>query len=73
MQLEKTFSKIQSRSVKAIKYNPDTQELDIQFNTGKWYRYKMVTQKVWDAMLATNEIGNFVSQHIKGQYMYKMI
>jgi hypothetical protein len=73
MQLEKTFSKIQSRSVKAIKYNPDTRELDIQFNTGKWYRYKGVAVAVWEAMLASTEIGTFVSQHIKGQYMYKMI
>jgi hypothetical protein len=63
-----------SSQVKAIKYNTDTKELDVQFvNTGKWYRYYDVLLSTYEAFKAAPSAGIFLNTQIKGKYSYKAL
>lgn len=71
MKTEKTFTT--SSTVKAIYYEPTTQDMTVVFTTNKSYNYAGVPESVWKAALDAESIGSFISTYIKGKYPYKLI
>ncbi|MCC7514577.1 MAG: KTSC domain-containing protein [Bacteroidia bacterium] len=64
---------IGSSNIEEIKFNPDTNELDVKFVKGKWYRYFGVGRETYDNFIAAPSVGGFFAQHIKGIYRYQAI
>lgn len=52
----------------AVGYDPDTNELEIEFAGGDVYRYSMVPASVHRELMAAPSIGAFVNREIKPQY-----
>ena len=59
---------VQSRSIITVGYDPVVQVLDIEFHTGRIYRYAGVPEHVHEELLAAPSIGAYVAHHIKPRY-----
>ena len=52
----------------AVGYDPETQELSVEFHKGDTYVYRGVTQPVYDAMMEAQSVGHFFLRNVKGNY-----
>jgi hypothetical protein len=58
---------VNSTNIKAIGYDPDTQELQVEFHHGhRVYSYANVQQHQVDALLGAHSMGAHLQQHIAG-------
>lgn len=62
-----------SRSVKSAGYDPGTRELEIEFATGKVYRYADVPESLWDWFRRTKNKGSFVTRMISANHSYRVV
>lgn len=62
---------LSSQAVASAGYDPERQELELEFTTGRTYRYFGVPQGVFDWLLRTPSKGAFVSKKIAEQYAYR--
>lgn len=69
-----TIRRIESSSVDAIGYDPDSGKLYVRFaGSGRAYVYYGVPVSVYDALMAADSKGRFVNARIKGPYEYKRL
>ena len=61
-----------STALDRARYDPDTCVLDLWYAGGDLYRYFMVPQRVFDALIAAPSAGTFVNQQIKPRYRYEI-
>lgn len=59
---------VQSRALRSAGYDPDTQELELEFHSGQVYLYEQVPQSVYDWLLRAPNKGIFVTRQITGRY-----
>ena len=59
---------VASSAVHAVRYYPQTGELDIRFEEGREYRYSRVPRSKFRALLASESIGAFVNYEIKSSH-----
>ncbi len=59
---------VESRSVSAIGYDPATFELEIEFRSGRTYRYQQVPVAAYRLLLRAPSIGEFVNTQIKPRF-----
>lgn len=64
MKRVKKYTKDQSSNVAEISYNPEDSSLEVEFHSGKRYRYPDVPVTVFEAAVECPSIGKFVSTHI---------
>lgn len=64
----KKYTRDQSSNVAEISYNPETMSLEVEFHSGKRYRYPDVPIMVYDFAITVPSIGSFVSTHIVRAY-----
>ena len=57
-----------SSLLKAVGYDPEAQELSVEFKKGDTYVYRGVTQAVFHAMMEAQSIGHFFLRNIKSNY-----
>ena len=57
-----------SSLLKAVGYDPEAQELSVEFQKGDTYVYRGVTQPVHDAMMEAQSVGRFFLVNVKRQY-----
>jgi hypothetical protein len=69
--MEKTFA--ESKNVRAIKYNPEKMEMDVEFRKGGTYRYSDVPEAKAKEAFEAESIGSFIHSDIKGLYPHKKI
>lgn len=62
-----------SGSVRSVGYDAATQELEIEFATGKVYRYSAVPASVHDWLVRTRNKGSFVTRKISPCYPYRLV
>lgn len=62
-----------SKSVSKLEYSEDTKTLIITYTTGKRYEYEGVPESVVTDMTKAESVGQYINQHIKGKYNYKLI
>lgn len=60
----KKYTKDQSSNVAEISYNPEDSSLEVEFHSGKRYRYLDVPVMVFDYAITVPSIGKFVSTDI---------
>jgi KTSC domain len=51
-----------------VGYDEDREILQIEFNSGAVYQYSEVEPELWEDLQATDSIGSFYNQEIKGYY-----
>ncbi len=61
---------VSSSNVSAVGYDAMTHRLFVRFTTGSLYRYEGVTDSTYRAFLDAPSKGQFVWQHLRGQYPY---
>jgi hypothetical protein len=64
---------LSSAAVVSAGYDPDTQQLEIEFKAGRVYVYSDVPPGVFDFLLRTKHKGSYVNRMIHGQYSYREI
>jgi hypothetical protein len=60
---------ITSSLIAGVGYDPETEELHVEFQKGDTYVYRGVTQPVYDAMMESLSVGQFFLRNVKGQYV----
>ncbi len=61
---------VSSTNIRAIGYDPNSQILEVEFNSGLVYQYMDVPQGVYEAMMAADSKGTYLNSNIKGRYSY---
>jgi len=64
---------VESSSVRSIGYDPATFELEIEFNSGRAYRYQQVPPAAYRLLLRAPSIGEFVNKQIKPRFEAKEV
>ncbi len=54
-------------------YERDTQELTLEFQSGKDYTYRNISPEVWEEFKEAPSAGQFYNREIKGQYSVELI
>jgi len=57
---------LSSSNLDAYNYNPETQELRIQFHGGRTYKYFRIPQEMADALGSASSPGQWFHQNLKG-------
>jgi hypothetical protein len=65
--------RLESRSVRSAGYDAASRELELEFATGRVYRYEGVPGSVWDWLLRTKNKGSFVTRMISPTYAYRVV
>ena len=66
-----SYQPCDSSQVSAFGYDAESQTLGVQFKAGGTYHYFGVPQIVADAMAASESVGKFVGQHLRGKFPYE--
>ena len=61
--------KVDSSAVASIGYDAGAGELDVEFHTGRVYRYFDVPRGKFEALMAAESIGEYFNHHIR-QHRY---
>lgn len=59
---------VESSSVRSVGYNAATFELEVEFHSGRSYRYLKVPIAVYRLLLQAPSIGEFVNKQIKPRF-----
>jgi hypothetical protein len=51
-------------------YDPENQELEIEFNSGDVYVYRDVPGYVYDELLSAKSTGKYISDNIRNRYQF---
>ena len=62
---------VESSSIDAVGYDPDSHRLYVRFRSGRTYVYYDVVKRVFDDLLAADSKGRFLNAEIKGAYDYR--
>jgi hypothetical protein len=57
-----------SRALASVGYDADARELELEFRTGRIYRYLDVPPSVHDWLLRASNKGVYIARHISGRY-----
>jgi hypothetical protein len=59
---------VQSSTVKAYSFDPATRNLDVEFHSGRKYRYEGVDKKTYAELEAAKSKGSFFHSSIMGKH-----
>lgn len=59
---------IDSSAIASVGYNPEREELEVEFRSGSVYRYFDVPQEIYEDLLQAPSKGRFFASFIRGQY-----
>lgn len=59
--------KLQSKSLKAVKYDPETALLEVEFHSGEVYRY-LTPAGTYRELLQAESKGRYFNQHIRNRF-----
>ena len=59
---------VSSSSLKSVGYDPRSQTLEIEFETGRTYQYFNVPESIYQALMSAGSHGQYFNQNIKGSY-----
>ncbi len=61
---------IQSSNINAIGHDPEAQALHVRFKSGDCYVYAGVGRELFESAMASDSIGRFIAQHVKGKFEF---
>lgn len=63
-------NEVTSSVIKAIGYDIETNVLEVEFRTGRIYRYFMVLPDVYRALIGAESIGDYFNRRIRRRYEF---
>lgn len=64
---------VSSSNIASVGYDPNTQTLEVEFNSGSIYQYFDVAQTIYEALISAESVGKFLNAQIKGYYRYAKV
>ena len=64
---------VSSTSIAALGYNADAEALEVEFVTGRVYRYRGVDEETYAAFISASSKGTFFNEHIKDAYPFERL
>jgi hypothetical protein len=68
-----TLISVVSSNLRAAGYDKQQQIMDIEFLSGRIYRYFGVPQKIYAQLLTARSKGSWFARNIRGKFKYKRI
>lgn len=68
-----TRQPVQSTSVKSAGHDPATNELHVEFHSGRIYRFKDVSAEQCAALFGAESFGRHFNKHVRGQHAFEAI
>jgi hypothetical protein len=65
--------RVSSSSITSVGYDADIKTLEVEFVSGRVYRYRGVEEEVHEAFLRASSKGKFFNEHIKDAYPFELI
>jgi hypothetical protein len=62
-----------SSNLASASYEPDVEDLTIEFQSGDSYVYRNVPVSVYRGLCQASSAGSYFHRQIKGRYMYEML
>lgn len=62
-----------SSNIARIIYNDDNGDLDVEFRSGKTYRYHNVPYEVWNFLIEAPSVGRAFNSDVKGKFKEEQI
>jgi len=59
---------VASSNVAAVGYDPDKQEMEVEFTNGATYLYKDVPPETHAALMNASSIGSYIYHNIRGKH-----
>lgn len=60
-----------SSVIAALTYDADTNTLDVEFTTGRKYRYWMVPLAVYEAFIAAPSLGQYFNSEVRDHFPFR--
>jgi hypothetical protein len=57
---------IESSNIKSLGYDPETETLEVEFNSGQIYQYEGVNGDLHQNLINAESVGSFFHSNIKG-------
>jgi hypothetical protein len=64
---------VSSSSIASIGYSADTKTLEVEFVTGRVYRYRGVEEETYEAFMSASSKGTFFNERIKDGYPFERV
>jgi hypothetical protein len=64
---------VSSSVVRAVGYDRDGQVLEIEFHSGRLYRYFLVPHRIFAELMATDSMGRYFNESIRDQYPVRQV
>ncbi|MCA9933042.1 MAG: KTSC domain-containing protein [Ardenticatenaceae bacterium] len=64
---------VSSSNLASVGYDPESQILEIEFNSGRVYQYFDVPQDEYDGLMNADSHGRYFNQNIRDNYRYTRI
>jgi len=61
---------VSSSAIAELRYDADTQALEVQYKNGGVYQYQGVPQDMFDQLMNASSKGTFINQQIKNAYVF---
>jgi hypothetical protein len=61
---------VASSSIRSVGYDGESEELEIEFQSGGIYRYSDVPRDTYEGLLGARSHGSYFHENIRGQYDY---
>lgn len=66
--LQIALQPVVSGNLRAVGYDAATQTLDVQFSSGRVYRYSGVPDKVHEELIAAESIGSYFARNVRNKF-----
>ena len=64
---------VASSVIARLGYDQDTETLEVEFHTGRIYRYVGVPPSVYEALLNAESLGRYFNERIRDHYEFREI
>ena len=62
---------VTSTTLKSVGYDPQTQTLELEFDSGSVYQYDNVPPEVYQGLLEADSLGRYFNENIDKSYNYR--
>ena len=64
---------VSSSNLQSVGYDPNSQTLEVEFNSGSIYQYTGVPESVYQGLMGAASHGSYLAQNIRDRYPYTRI
>lgn len=64
---------VSSSDLRSVGYDPKSQILEIEFNSGGVYQYSAVPENVYRELMGASSHGQYFHRNIKNSYSYRRV